>query len=167
MVSTQHRVQHQSARVWLAGALAVVGALVPGSACHESCVDIGCVDMLQLYFEPGLTQPGRYEFELDVDGVSSTCRLQFDPSRREAGEGDCGALFVRGSNVPTGYGAVTEGAPFEIVGFELQPAARVSIRARRDDTLLLERDLEPSYRQQHFNGSCGTCRIASVSVRAP
>lgn len=159
--------QHGAARAWLARALAVVAALVPGGACTESCLDIGCSDMLQLYFEPELEQPGRYEFQLEVDGVSSVCRLDFDPSRRDAGEGDCDALFVRGSDVPSGYGGVTEGAPFEIVGFELQPAERVSIRVSRDGQQLLQRDLEPRYRQQHFNGSCGTCNIASVSVRVP
>ena len=137
---------------------------MPGPACTESCLDIACSDGLELSFEPSLTQPGRYEFQLDIDGVSSSCRLEFDPSRRDVGEGDCDALFVRGSDVPVGNG-VTEGAPFEIVGFELQPAERVSISARRDGELLLERDLEPRYQRQHFNGSCGTCRVASVSLR--
>jgi hypothetical protein len=75
-------------------------------------------------------------------------------------------LFVRGSDVRVGDG-VTEGAPFEIVGFELQPAERASITALRDGELLLERDLKPRYERQHFNGSCGTCRVASVSLQTP
>jgi hypothetical protein len=167
MASVQRLVQHGLARAWLAGALSAMAGFVPGSACTESCLDIACTEMFELLFEPSLTQPGRYEFQLDVDGVRSTCRLDFDPSRRDVGEGDCDGLFVRGSDVPAGYGGVTEGAPFEIVGFELQPAERVSIRASRDAELLIERDLEPRYRQRHFNGSCGTCRVASASLPVP
>jgi hypothetical protein len=167
MAALQRHVQHGPARAGLAAALALLASLVPGSACHESCVEIACSDMLQLLFEPSLTQPGRYEFQLDIGGVSSTCRLDFVPARRDAGEGDCGGLFVRGSNVPTGYGAVTEGAPFAIVGFELAPAPRVSIRASRNGEQLLQRALEPRYEQQHFNGSCGTCNIAVVSLLVP
>jgi hypothetical protein len=166
MSSVRRRVQHERARVWGAGALAAVAALLPGPACTDSCLDIACSDLLELLFDPPLEQPGRYEFQLVVDGVSSTCRLQFDPSRRDAGEGDCSALFVRGSDVRVGDG-VTEGAPFEIVGFELQPAERASITALRDGELLLERDLKPRYERQHFNGSCGTCRVASVSLQTP
>jgi hypothetical protein len=126
------------------------------------CTEIGCSDGFDGRFSPEFTEPGDYEFILEIDGVTSTCAysLPLDDS------GSCdGVLQVvrSGSALPASEHSLPSFSIFE-VGF-----AEFTLTVTRDGVEEASWTESPEWEVLQPNGpECGpTCEVAGVTLTRP
>jgi hypothetical protein len=125
------------------------------------CNDIACgPPSVEIQFKPAITAAGHYRLDLDVDGVQSTCEVDFLPDGGRSGASACGSLLLRGG--------VSRDVATEIVGYALPQAVNVSIAVSRDGEPWAEHTFEPRYRGVELRGEgCGECVVATEEVVLP
>jgi hypothetical protein len=123
---------------------------------------------VEIRFEPAITDPGHYGFEVDADGRRSTCEIDLImtdgftgvPGEGFTGASACGALLLAGG--------VSRDYATEIVGYTLPQATSVSIVLFRGEELWVEHAFTASYRGVEVNGEgCGECTVATERVVLP
>jgi hypothetical protein len=137
-------------------------ALVTLAGCgSEDCISMECgPPNVEIQFEPSISQAGHYRFDLEVDGMPSTCEFDFLPDGGRSGASACGSLLLRGG--------VSRDLATEVVGYALPQATRVTIAAFRDGQPWAEHSFEPVYRGVELRGEgCGDCVVATEVVALP
>lgn len=137
-------------------------ALATLAGCEsKDCIDLACgPPSVEVKFEPVITRAGHYRLDLDVDGVPSTCEIDFRPDGGRSGASACFSLLLRGG--------VSRDFATEIVGYALPQAAEVSIAVFRDGQFWAEHSFEPVYRGVELRGEgCGGCVVATEVVALP
>ena len=162
--------------------LACVATLVVVGACAQSpapgpgpvpsgqvCTQIGCLDgLLVRVVKPSPWVPGRYTFEVDVDGVQVRCSGALPLQPCESGPslactGD-GKVIISES----GCALPPESHGFGDLQISGEPQA-VGITIKLDDNVLHTTTLQPSYVTSQPNGpGCEpTCRSGSADLALP
>lgn len=132
----------------------------------RGCTEIGCTNGLTLALEPNASwPPGRYEFELVIDGRSATCTGVLPLPACDSGS----ALSCTGAPVRIGESgcAMSPGThAFSDITLSDSPA-QVSIVIRHDERELIRETLSPVYRRSQPNGAgCPPiCDSAHATVR--
>lgn len=153
-----------------------LGLLVLSAACRHPeprrdapprpCTEIGCMNGLVLALEPSASwPPGRYEFELSLDGRSATCKGELPLPACDAGP----ALSCVGAPIRIGESGCAmppNTHAFSDIALNDRPA-QVSIVIRHDEHELLRETLSPAYRRSQPNGpGCPpTCDSAHATLR--
>jgi hypothetical protein len=89
----------------------------------EDCISMECgAPSVEIQFEPSISQAGHYRFDLEVDGMPSTCEFDFRPDGGRSGASACGSLLLRGG--------VSRDLATEVVGYALPQATRVTSMKR-------------------------------------
>jgi hypothetical protein len=161
------------ARSWLTLGMALgIGALcvtscgaVDGTPVNpRGCTEIGCIDGLYVTFRPGDSWPaGAYRFDLETEAGSASCSGSLPLPA-------CGTPGLTCQGVPVQIGESGCALPASAHGFsDLRfPSApkRVHVRISRDNQMIFERELEPTYRRAQPNGAgCGpVCNSASETL---
>jgi hypothetical protein len=138
-----------------------VAAVTLAGCWSKDCIEMDCgPPNVEIQFQPAITQAGHYLLSLDVDGVQSTCEIDFRPDGGWSGASKCWSLLLRGG--------VSRDLATEIVGYDLPEAANVSISVFRDGQLWTEHSFEPRYRGvELFGEGCGECVVATEIVALP
>ena len=115
---------------------------------------------VEIQFEPSISEPGRYRFEVEADAQRSACEVDFQLTGGFTGASECGALLLRGG--------VSRDYATEIIGYALPQATSVSIAVFRNDEPWVEHGFTPRYRGVEVNGEgCGECTVATEVVELP
>jgi hypothetical protein len=124
---------------------------------------MGCVSVVEVRFQPAITEAGRYAFTITANGEESTCEVDFDLSRSASRSGACAGLLAEGTR--SNDNSTAGGEPFAIIGFNLAPATTVAVRVSREGTLWADSTFEPAFENVEINGpGCGGCPIAREDV---
>ena len=126
-----------------------------------ACTEIGCIDGLQVTFEPPLMGKGTYTFDVTVDGTAYSCdaTIPLEGSSTVCGTGGVVSIYLSGTELDPSQqslrGLHVEGTP-----------KSVQIQVHRDKALVADADLSPKYQVTQPNGpDCPpTCNSAAVDV---
>ncbi|HEY0840249.1 MAG TPA: hypothetical protein VGD74_08685 [Vulgatibacter sp.] len=121
-----------------------------GCADSKTCTVMGCVDSVQVSFEPALSAAGTYELVMEWEGEILACHatLPLEPGseRCESAGGDStphlGGLQIDREN----------GGPITGMWAAKAPAS-LSVTIRQDDQVIASRQLEPAYERFQPNGA--------------
>lgn len=115
------------------------------------CTAIGCEDGLKVVFQPALHAEGTYDFEVALDGMSSTCTavLPFDDLSVDVCDDPRVMLILSGTALPANqqevYGMMIADTP-----------STVRITIDKDGDQVADQSFTPSYQQVAPNGvECG------------
>lgn len=115
---------------------------------------------IEVRFEPTITQAGQYRFDVELDGVRSSCDVDFRPDGGFSGVAACNHLLLRGG--------IARDRATEIAGYSLARASDVSVAVFRGGQPWATHSFEPRYRSVELNGEgCGECIVATESVELP
>jgi hypothetical protein len=145
-----------------------VSAVVVSAAtsCDHGCTAMGCGSLVEIRFEPAITEAGQYIFALEADGVRSVCEVDFDRSGSLSRSDACSSLVVEGTG--RGSPSTPPGWPFAIIGIDLAPAEVVAVQVSREGVLWAEHHFEPEYKGVEINGpGCGECPMAREELALP
>jgi hypothetical protein len=137
--------------------------------CASKCTTRGCVPHVDIYFKSPLKDPGQYRVELDAGpGETATCTATVPYSR----DAQCSADTVSWIIDDPGTSASNSPSPgttANVVGLTFSgQAAVVGIRVLRDDAVIGEASIQPTYRGEEINGAgCGECPVAIEHVAVP
>ena len=130
--------------------------LLPLISCWEGteyCTEMGCVDGLQINFDPEITTHGNYVFSVTMDGVTEVCEysLPFVEENGEYGTCDGENLWL------TISGTALDASQHSIPDMYIPSSPTdVSIEITRDDVLIVSSSFQPEYEEFAPNGKeCG------------
>ena len=140
--------------------------LLPLVSCGEVtdyCTEMGCIDGLQINFNPDITTHGTYIFSVTMDGVTEVCEYSL-PFVEENGEyGTCDGeniwLTISGTALDASQHSIPEmyipSSPTDIM-----------IVITRDETEIVNQSFQPEYEEFAPNGKeCGPiCYSAGLTV---
>lgn len=153
--------------------VAICACTLALSGCEESkqCTEIGCMDRLDVVFEPALDEVGSYSIVVEAGGLAAQCQV---------------AVGLGGLGGAGGFGGGNETDPLdsectgslgfriEVLGGESLEGLRigsetyeeVTIKVELRDELLINDTFEPNYAKQYPNGEdCEpVCGIAEHEV---
>jgi hypothetical protein len=141
-------------------ALAFASALLSGCRSMD-CIDIACgPPSVEIQFKPTITEAGHYRLDLEVDGVRSTCEVEFRTDGGWSGASACNSLILRGG--------VSRDLATEIIGYSLPEGDNVSLALFRNGEPWVEHRFVPRYRGVEIAGEgCGECIVAIEEVVLP
>ena len=128
-------------------------SLVSCGESGEYCTEMGCIDGVQINFEPDITTHGAYVFSVTMDGITEICEYSL-PFTEESGEyGTCDGENIWLTISGTALDASQHSIPDMYI--PLSPTS-VSIEITRDDVLITSNTFEPEYEEFAPNGKeCG------------
>lgn len=140
--------------------------MLPLISCGEGteyCTEMGCMDGLQINFEPEIITSGTYVFSATLDGVTETCEYTL-PFVEENGEyGTCD-----GSNMLLTISGMALDASEHSIPEMYIPSnpTNVSIAITRDGIEIANQSFQPEYEEFAPNGKeCGpVCSRASLTI---
>ena len=119
----------------------------------KACTEGACYDEVEIKFEPELVAPGRYQFIVDLDGVTRRCSASLPSPDQQDIMPEC--IIRQG-----------DGSLAAITIPRMQPKV-VALRVVRDQAVIADTRAAPIYAVERPNGSdCPPeCSVGRVTVQ--
>lgn len=148
--------------------VAAIGAGLLAGSClpQKACTEIGCVDGVQVRFSQPIRQPGTYRFQIQMEGVASTCIATLPMPACDRVPAPCDSLdLLLGLS-----GCALAADQHAIVSLDIRTSPRkLDVTVTRDDAAFASGNYDVTYRRVAPNGEeCGPiCNQAAVELAIP